>query len=90
MRLAIQVIHLSRRPCGRGDSDGAVCVESDERMHWARKKKLKRLVIQRLRYFAIAFAFGSAISAVHAFDKNKFSTTGRWMFFAGGISSTSI
>jgi rare lipoprotein A (RlpA)-like double-psi beta-barrel protein len=48
-----------------GDSDGAVCVESDERMHWARKKKLKRLVIQRLRYFAIAFAFGSAISAVH-------------------------
>jgi hypothetical protein len=56
-------------------------------MHWARKKKLKRLVIQRLRYFAIAFAFGSAI---HAFDENKFSTTGRWMFFAGGISSTSI
>jgi rare lipoprotein A (peptidoglycan hydrolase) len=35
-------------------------------MHWARRKKLKRLAIQKLRYFAAVLAFGGAISAVHA------------------------
>jgi len=34
-------------------------------MHWARKKKLKRLAIAKLRYFAVVAAFGGAISAVH-------------------------
>ena len=35
-------------------------------MHWARRKKLKRLAKQKLRYFAVVLAFGGAISAVHA------------------------
>ena len=35
-------------------------------MHWARKKKLKRLAKQRLRYFAVVLAFGGAMAAVHA------------------------
>ena len=35
-------------------------------MHWARRKKLKRLAKQKLRYLAVVVAFGSVISAVHA------------------------
>jgi len=35
-------------------------------MHWARRKKLKRLAKQRLRYLVVVLAFGSVISAVHA------------------------
>ena len=35
-------------------------------MHWARKKRLKRLAIEKLRYFAVILAFGSAMAAVHA------------------------
>ena len=34
-------------------------------MHWARKKRLKRLAKEKLRYFAVILAFGSAMAAVH-------------------------
>jgi len=34
-------------------------------MHWARKKKLKRLAKQKLRYFALVLALGGPLSLVH-------------------------
>lgn len=35
-------------------------------MHWARKKRLKRLAKEKLRYFAVILAFGCAMSAIYA------------------------
>ena len=35
-------------------------------MHWARKKKVKRLAKEKSRYLAIIAAFGSLLSTLHA------------------------
>ena len=35
-------------------------------MHWARKKRLKRLAKEKLQYFAIVLAFGSTLAVFYA------------------------
>ena len=53
-------------------------------MHWARKKKLKRLALQKLRYCAVVLAFGSVLSVFYAASvsrENSFDRiqSGEWV-----------